>query len=220
MTVKSVFILSICAALAGCGGSSAPALSSSTVLKSGGDKDEFNRFVDSLCDEITGGNTRIEFAAGETCPGCASESDANAVDGTDATFATLSFAELTQGPITYRATAQDGVVYPAGRLVGVVFSAPQNENTIQVVARTYLEGVEQERDCEQGVSFNESDRSVIGLEATRPFDALEVTLKRSNLEAVDTDCGIQVLSVSNPNQAVNPVRIRVHEFCHEFRLPN
>lgn len=220
MTTKSVLILGLCAALAGCGGSSAPALSASKVLKSSGDKDEFSRFVDSLCDEITGGNTRIEFSASETCLGCTSESDANAVDGTDATFATLSFAALTQGPITYRATAQDGVVYPGGGLAGVTFSAPQNVNDIQVVARTYLDGVEQERDCEQGTRFNETDRVLIGLQTTQPFDALEVTLERNNLQTVDTDCGVQVLSASNPNQAANPAQIRVHEFCYEFRLPN
>lgn len=194
--------------------------SSTSSFKVAGDKDALNLYLDSLCDEITGGNTQIEFSASETCIDCASESDANAVDGADATFATLNFPSLTQGPITFRATAQDGVVYPSGGLAGVTFSAPQSVNDVQVLVRTYLDGVEQDRDCESVARFEESERVVIGLEATRPFDALEVTLERNNLQIADIDCGVQILSASNPNQAVNPVQIRVHEFCHEFRLPN
>lgn len=114
--------------LAGCGQSSAPALSSAPVLKSGDNKDGFNVYVDSLCDEIGGGGARAQFTADTTCVGCSAEAEANAVDGTDTTFATLTFASGTQGPLNFRATAQQGIVYPAGSRPAVTFSAPRNES--------------------------------------------------------------------------------------------
>lgn len=220
MTTKSVLILGLCTALAGCGGSSSPALSSSSLIKADGDKDAFNIYVDSLCDEIAGGNTQVEFSASETCIGCASEADANAVDGSDATFATLTFARVTQGPIRFRATAQDGVIYPAGESPSVTFSAPDDVNFIRVEIRTYLEGIEQERVCHRGVDFNQEDRMVIGLEATKPFDAVEASLQRTNIELPDTDCGGTQVSPDISPVVVEPLQIRVHDFCHEFRSPN
>lgn len=222
MTLKTsrALCLSVVTLLAACSDSSLPSLRSGSDIKVAGDKDALTLYIDSLCDEISGGNTQVEFSASQTCIGCASESDASAVDGTDATFATLNFPSLTQGPITFRATAQDGVVYASGGLAGVTFSAPQSVNDIQVLVRTYLDGVEQDRDCESVARFEEDERVLIGLEATQPFDALEVTLERNNLQLLDIDCGVQVLSASNSNRAVDPVQIRVHEFCHEFRPPN
>ena len=204
--------------LAACGDSSAPSLSFGTVLKASSGKDAFNVYVDSLCDEIGAGAT-TEFSADTTCVNCASESDTSAVDGTDATFATLTFARITQGPIRFRATAQSGIVYPAGSLPSVTFSAPDDVNFIRVEIRTYLQGVEQERVCHRGADFNQEDRKVIGLEATKPFDAVEASLQRTNIELPDVNCGGTQVSPDLSPVVIESLQIRVHEFCHEFRSP-
>lgn len=218
--MKNVLVLLLLSfGLAACGDSSAPLKSAGTILKAGDDSAAFSAYVDSLCDEISGGDTAVQFEADPTCVDCAADDQPKAIDGTDATFATLNFAPLTQGPLTFRATAPSGVVYPGGTIAGVTFSAPQNTNFITVVSRTFLRGVEQESECDSSAFFDADSRSLIGVSTTLPFDALEVELQRGELNVVETDCGLQVLSVSNPNQAIEPRAIRVHEFCHTFRIP-
>lgn len=204
--------------LSGCSGEAEVAgLHEGTTLK-GTDSASFSDYVDSLCDSFGAGAT-AEFSTDVLCRGCDAEQEAQSVDGHDASYALLNFASLTQGPITLRATAPAGVVFPAGTTPGITFSSPQNESNIEIVVRTYLQGVEQNRDCMQGSSYNPHDREVIGLEATKPFDALEVTLKRVNLQVLDLDCGSQILSSSNAYDAPRAVQLRVHEFCHHFRIP-
>lgn len=207
-------------ALGACSGqdSAAPA-NTLALLKGDNDAAALSAIVDGLCDEITGGQTQVQSSADQACLNCASSENEQAIDGADATFATLHLETGLSGTLSLRATAQPGLVYPAGSRPGVSFSAPQNESNIEVVIRTYLGGVEQEQDCEQSAHFDDTGRLVVGIEATKPFDALEATLQRRNAELANTDCGVSVLSASNPNDVVRPVQLRVHEFCHEFRFP-
>jgi hypothetical protein len=200
--------------------SSVPGAPGAVLLKGDTTDPGFSAYVDSLCDEITGSGTTTAFSAAQTCPECSADTPEKAVDGTDATYATLNLADgLQSSAVTFRATAPPGVVYPAGGNAGVVFSAPQREGNIEVIVRTYLAGALQEEDCESSSQFDDDSRMVIGVSTTLPFDAIEARLERQNLQIANVDCNVSALSASNPTDTLRPVQIRVHEFCHQFRIP-
>ena len=95
----------------------------------------------TLCSYITGGGTTTQLTA--TCATCQLLDAANAIDGDPDTYATITLPAGASGSVALRATAQDGVVYPAGNDAGVILSFSASGDTFVNNGnelRTYLDG--------------------------------------------------------------------------------
>jgi hypothetical protein len=174
------------------------------------------------CLPITGGDTQFS----STCSvsgyvlrvgvGCAVGDGSMTIDGDGSTYGTLHVG--TGGAGTVRATAQDGVVFPAGSLVGMLHSIAYEGNelgaTIRITLRTYEEDVLQEEFVFDetaewyGVWRQPHNLERVSYETTRQYDAVELSAA--------------VLPVARPAScyALPPicydggqVVARVHEFC-------
>src|SRR5690349_16729852 len=107
----------------------------------GGDDDAFGGIH---CAGLTGATA----TAGNVCNGtCNAPSTAAAVDGDLNTYGILDATAQTSGTLRLRATAQDGVSYPAGTPAAVVYGVVRTRgsslNTAETIT-TYLDGVLQE----------------------------------------------------------------------------
>lgn len=167
------------------------------------------------CVTISGDSTQVTTNTALWCSDCAVINSAHAIDANMDSVATARFNESGTGTMTIRATAQSGIVFPAGSSAGVILSLPGQSESSPYVGSfidTYLNGVKQDRisetpgfiesvsmgtfgtGCKNPCSYR--DRRPFGGTAPKPFDALEIGLARD---------------VSGVRQD-----ILVHEFCSQF----
>lgn len=124
----------------------------------------------AACASISGGTSSV------TSTGPASNTSA-AVDGDLFSHATLALTSSSQSG-SIRATAQSGVVFPAGSRAGV-FASLLNQGTANVtMIRTYLNGALVESRSPANAIFEQPNGDTgaglyIGLVTTAPFDAVE-----------------------------------------------
>lgn len=126
------------------------------------------------CESITGGASSLTA----TCDGCTISNQERAADG-DLDTPAIATVELTAASATMiiRATAQDGVVFPAGSHPGVFFTGLRSScDTCGTTIRTFLQGEEQE--SQPGFTNTDTTEAasehVSFFEATMPFDAVEI----------------------------------------------
>lgn len=128
---KNLIGVSLAAVLAACSGGGGD----------GGSGDDGGSVVaGSACEYITGGGTTTLLTPG--CPSCTSEGEASSIDGNSDTHATIVFPALASGDMALRATAQSGVVYPAGSHPGAIVSGSSSGGFVQsdLEIRLYFEG--------------------------------------------------------------------------------
>lgn len=144
-SILSAFLLSIVTACGGGGGGSSDS---------------------ALCDSITGGGATV------TSSGPVSNSNA-AADGDLGTYAALNLS-VTSQTASVRATAQDGIVYPAGSKAGAfVLYANQGSANVTTI-RTYLNGAPVEASTPGTSIFEPAGPGFYsGFTATAPFNAVE-----------------------------------------------
>ena len=219
---KALPLLLAVAALHGCMGSidpETPAGSGNKLFNDKATPAEFSVYLDTLCDEITGPGAYAEANVGADCLSCSNDNANHAVDATDATWSVLRYDPGMTGNLVFTAHAPPGIVYPAGTRPAATFSAPRSENDYRVEVRTYLAGALQDQECAQGLNFAPDTRDFIGLEATLPFDTVEIAVKRTNLDLVSLDCGsVSALSISNPGNVTRTSEIYVHAMCHDVHV--
>jgi hypothetical protein len=121
------------------------------------------------CDSITGGGSAVSST------GPASDAAA-AADGSLNSYGALMLTAASQSG-TLRATAQDGVVFPAGSRAGV-FASYLNQGSNATLIRTYLDGVLVETSVPGSTIFEPTEGGTpahvySGLVTSAPFDAVE-----------------------------------------------
>ena len=118
------------------------ALAASTVVLAcgGGGKSDEERAAAISCQAVTGGGTRVSVS--NTCTNCSTSAEGAAIDGDSSSAARLVMNTAASGSIAIRVTAQDGVVYPAGTLAGLILQAQTDgSHTGQnFTVSTYLDG--------------------------------------------------------------------------------
>lgn len=134
------------------------------------------------CESIFGGGSKVVAAIDQGCAICTTSDVAFAADGDLSSFANVSVSvSVPNQGVTIRATAQPGLVFPAGNRAGVFFNGPagpvQTEtggNGLSV--RTYLGGQLQESPSDQNLygTLGGNPYSFQSFQATLPFDAVEV----------------------------------------------
>lgn len=148
------------------------------------------------CAGLTGATAAAQTSCAGGCGGAFSEA---AVDGDLATYAILQLDSGAAGSLSIRATAADGVTYPAGTPAGVVYgivrTGGDSVNTTETIT-TYLDGTPQQTGNTKPPSGSTSSDVEAGrrLMATNlPFDAIEVTYAQTGGTA--------------------SVELQVYEFC-------
>lgn len=133
----------------------------------------------AYCASITGGNSQLS----SSCTGCTLDHEAAAAD--DNLYSSAdAHAVAASVSITQRATAQDGVVYPAGSSPGVFYTGNTTGcSNCAVTVSTYLDGVLQESNS--GVNNTSVDgrgspaQLYTSIETLMPFDAVEISASGS-----------------------------------------
>ncbi|MES2684591.1 MAG: hypothetical protein V4650_13810 [Pseudomonadota bacterium] len=155
----------------------------------------------AACESFRQANAVVTTRIDPGCTQCSSSEAAAAIDGDLATAADLvvNGAAPAQG-VALRATAQAGLIFPAGRLAGVFYSAPAGTTqSTMVTISTLAGGVVQESTSSNntsGISGGRS-RNFTGIRTSKPFDAVEIFI--------------------NNNQAETDPTFRVFEFCSNHR---
>jgi hypothetical protein len=146
------------------------------------------------CLPIGGGGSTFN----SVCNGCSVNDGAAAMDRDGATYATLVMGANSPGSGSFRVTAQNGVIFPAGSLAGMVHSISYGPSTLMFIAlRTYLAGALQE-----DFTFNNGSGSS-SQDPSKPGRVSYTTSLQYN--AIE-------LSVTRTGGS-GTVEARVHEFC-------
>lgn len=143
----------------------------------------------------------VETQFSSTCDSCVVTDGTKTIDQDETTYGTLQIVGAGSG--TMRATAQGGVVFPAGSQVGIQHSI-YFSGDVEMLLRTYEKEVLQEEFA------IEDYHSPISFKTTRPYDAVEFGV--SQFDPLPIQCGY----ASPPNScqpSSNEVRARIHEFC-------
>lgn len=116
--------------------------------------------------------------------------DAQSIDKNFDTKATMTFPNLQAGTIELRATAQSGIVYPAGLQVGAVYGlngSGQLDMTLSIV--TYLAGAQQEQYqiVTSGSGGGSGERTKTTFTSKKPYDAVAVSYNRAGGSAATVD---------------------------------
>lgn len=157
--------------------------------------------VGSRCESFRQANGKLTSATDAGCVDCGITHAAAAIDGDLDSAAKLivNSAVPAQG-VTLRATAQAGLIFPAGRLAGLYYSAPAGtaQNTTVTIS-TLAGGVVQELSSSSNTSGIGGGRSKSfnGIRTSKPFDAVEISIRNSQAES-------------------QPV-FQVFEFCSDLR---
>lgn len=157
--------------------------------------------VGSSCESFRAVNGKVTTATDAGCVNCGVTNAPAAIDGdvNSAARVVVNSAVPAQG-VTLRATAQAGVIFPAGRLAGLYYSAPAGttQNTTVTIS-TLAGGVVQELSTSSNTSGIGGGRSksFSGIRTTKPFDAVEIAIRNSQVES-------------------EPV-FQVFEFCSDLR---
>ena len=173
------------------------ALATASLVSCGGGGGGNDDFGGINCAGLTGATVSqsIQCNAG-TCSG--NYQDA-AIDGDLGTYAVLDVGPNAAGSVHLRATAQDGVTYPAGTPAAVVYGIARTGgsslNTAETIS-TYLDGVLQQTGS-ANTGFGSTNEGVEGgrraIGTTMPFDAIEMTYTQTGGAA--------------------DVEVQVYEFC-------
>lgn len=150
------------------------------------------------CRPIAGGGTVTSTSVSPGCVGCDVSTAAQAIDGNGSSFATLNMPTNSAGSVTLRATAQSGVVFPAGSLAGMVHSISYGTSAgLAISLVTYAGGVRQEQFNFNSGSGSSTQNPAAPARAsyttTRQYDAVELNFTRASGAGV--------------------VEARIHEFC-------
>ena len=167
------------------------------------------------CNSITGGGAKVTSKIDSGCVDCTIETAEAAADGKADSFASLTLFSL-QGA-SLRATAQPGIVFPAGGRAGVFYSLPNNNpdgdnidsgGTWSFAVHTYLGGKLQESDGGLANSQDTADGSHASrysfVETTKPYDAVEVYF---------SDAQLRVSGQGQPT--VGSAAHKVYEICSD-----
>lgn len=136
------------------------------------------------CSFIAGGSTAIDISVAG-CASCDVSNLAAAIDGDPTTFATISFPPGTGGVVALRATAQEGIAYPALSDPGAILSTSGSGETVinrDFSFTTYLQGVptgsSQDFGVDVGTGGGSSTPQRYGFSALPPgpFDAVELNV--------------------------------------------
>lgn len=119
----------------------------------------------------------------DNCPGCSVSDAARSADGDRSSFSGLAFS-TTGGVTTLRATAQPGVVFPAGQSAGALMYVPLANNgaylDISVTFNTYLGGELQESQSVTSTTIGNLDGAgedhLYSAGTNKPFDAVELEM--------------------------------------------
>lgn len=150
------------------------------------------------CSPITGGGTSTQQSVSPGCAGCGVNAPASAIDGSGVSFANLQMPAGAAGTVTLRAVAQNGVVFPAGTLAGMVHSISYGTSSaLAISVRTYAMGVQQESfNFNSGAGSSDMDPAQPGrvsFSTQTQFDAVELDFTRTG--------------------GTGEVNARVHAFC-------
>lgn len=195
IATASLAALLLSACVFGGGGSSDDDGSSSSGGGSGGGSSGGGASI--ACDAITGGGSRVSAANSTPCNNCSSADNGKAADGNLDSFATATVGQsLPTTGVSIRATAQSGLVFPAGSKPGAYTHVPGNSPGYNVTIKTYLAGVQQESSRTDS-SNNDSAALTyftFASPATQPFDAVEVLF--SNQQPLPGDAAtLQILEI-------------------------
>lgn len=133
-------------------------------------------------DTLTGGGTAVSVDSG-ACPGC-TVTDANrSIDASADSHALIGY-DTSGGEVLMRATAQPGVVFPAGNFAGALVQFPRRQSggfsNVGISIRTYLNGVLQERVTSTQTTIGNVDGAgaitLYGGETGQAFDAVEASM--------------------------------------------
>ena len=140
--------------------------------------------VIATCDAILGATVDAV-----PCAGCTVDGAPNVADDDGYTYATVDVPQAApEAGAMLRATAPEGVTFPAGSDAGVFLTDPSggavanvsNGNSVEL--RTYLDGVLQETDAinnrTQNLPGNDPDlpRMFVSFHTSREFDAVEAVI--------------------------------------------
>ena len=162
----------------------------------------------AFCDSISGGGAKVSSSVDPGCVGCSISNLPAAADGDLSTSASVSVGiEVATQGVSIRATAQSGMVFPAGNNATVAFTENLSGTSLALldsgtVLRTYLGGVLQETandlqgyDC-ASCGPGGTPYSAVSFQTTKQFDAVEIFM----------DPGINSSGLTGPN-------IQVFEIC-------
>lgn len=149
------------------------------------------------CMSIGGGGTQFSSTGGVT-DGPAT------IDREESTYGTLTI--LSAGSGTMRATAQSGVVFPAGSGAGILQSISYSGD-VEMSLRTYESNVLQE---EFAFVPGHQAPAVVSFKTTRQYDAIEFSATQLS---ADTDTPGSCYSTPPICNSPHEVTARIHEFC-------
>lgn len=164
-----------------------------------------------ICDATVGAAGASLTFETTACFDCVIEAAPQAADGAFDSVALVRFAASLLGAIgtlRVRATAASGTVFPPG-YAGVFLGQPLNAQGLRIGAQisrsvqTYLAGALQETSLPSAEGPNigvtqPEQFSLLGLKATKPFDAVELTYQWRGV--------------------TEPAALRISEFCHASRV--
>ena len=143
---------------------------------------------------LSGGGTTVSVS--QACVACSNQDEGKAIDGQANTFA---LAQQTSGNYSLRATAQTGVLYPAGNFAGALMQIPKSYSPASNwTFSTYKGGVLQESrsatNTYGGDPANPTGADdLYGFTTSKDFDSVGIALSGGS---------------SDTSQSV-----RVYEFC-------
>ena len=158
---------------------------------------------------IGGGGTQFS----STCDTCAVSDGAATIDRDESTYGTLEIVTAGSGGSgTMRATAQSGVVFPAGSHVGILQSI-RFYGDVEMLLRTYENNVLQEEFVVELAYFSSpDDPEPVSFKTTHPYDAVEFSVS----DDPDVTPQPPITCYGNPPVCFPngpQVNARIHEFC-------
>lgn len=142
------------------------------------------------CESFRLANAQLSTRIDPGCTQCRVGNGAAAIDGDAGSAAQVAVnGALPSQGVALRATAQSGLIFPAGRLAGVIYSAPAGtaQNTMITIS-TFSGGLLQETTSSNNMSGIGGGRSrnFTGIRTSKPFDAVEVFINNTQAETDPT----------------------------------
>jgi hypothetical protein len=129
-----------------------------------------NAAAGPICMSMAGGGVRVEASA--DCAGCGVGAAGAAIDGDFASYASMQV--VRGGATRLRATAQPGIVYPAGNAAGI--AAAEIFDISELTISTFLAGERQEATIAAPHLYTGA-MQFFGFTTLLPFDAVEVEFR-------------------------------------------
>ena len=157
-----------------------------------------------MCMSIGGGGTQFS----STCDSCVVIDGPRTIDADEDTYGELRIVSVGSG--TMRATAQSGVVFPAGSLAGFLQSSSTfASGDVEMLLRTYENDVLQEE-----FVVDQTGRPELFLfKTTRQYDAVEFSASQFDPNTTPPAIGCGYAMPTNCQPPPHEVRAYVREFC-------